>query len=80
MIGPLGRIIRVDVDVFNRQVGGPEDAGPLPLVQLDGNGKLGLGDVSVGRCLIKLRGAAAVAAHGQVAERDVDAVGIDLRA
>ena len=62
------------------QVGGPEDAGARALVELDGDGELGLADVGVGRGLVELRGAAAVAADGQVAEGDVDAVGIDLRA
>jgi len=37
----------------------------------------GWGDVGVGSRLIRSRGAASVEADGQVAELDVDAVGID---
>ena len=62
------------------QVGGPEDAGACALVELDGDRKLRLRDIGVGGGLVELRGATAIAADGQFAKADVDALGVDLRA
>ena len=60
------------------QVGGPEDATARALVQLDGDGKLGLPDIGVRRGFVELGRAATVAADLQLAELDVDAQGIYL--
>jgi hypothetical protein len=68
------------VDVFHRQVGGPEDARARALIQPNGDGELGLAQCSRAPRLVELGCAAAVAADGQIAEINVDAVGVDLRA
>jgi len=49
-------------------------------MELDGDGELGLRDVGVSGLLVELKGASTVAADGQSAEVDVDAIGVDLRA
>ena len=61
-------IVGVDVDVLVREVSGPEDARSGALVELDGDGKLGLADVGVGRGFVELSSAAAIATDGQIAE------------
>ena len=68
------------MDVLDGEVGGPEDATALALMELDVDDELGLGDVGMGADLIEFRGASAVEADGDVAEPDVDAVGVDGRA
>ena len=74
----LSRVVGVDVDVLVGQVGGPENAGAVALVEIDGDGELRLLNVGVCGVLVELRGSAAVAADGKLAEGDVDAFGIDL--
>ena len=64
----LSGVVGVDVDVLMREVGGPEDARSGALVELDGDGKLGLADVGVGRGFVELSSAAAIATDGQIAE------------
>ena len=49
-------------------------------MQLNGDGELLLGDVGVSSGLIEVRGASAIAADGEIAEPDVDALGVYLRA
>jgi len=65
------------VDVLDGQIGGPEDAIAFALVQANGDREFGLGDVVVRSGLVEAGGAASVAANGEVAEVDVDGVGID---
>ncbi len=76
----LRRVVGVDVDILDRQVGGPEEARACALMKLDRNGELALLHVSVRTGLVKLGGAPTVATDGQIAKRDVEAVRGDLRA
>src|SRR5580698_3200184 len=68
------------MDVFVGQVRGPEDALALALIEFDANGELVLLYVGVRGVFVELGGSAAVAADAQIAEPDVDALGIDLGA
>src|ERR1035438_2938158 len=76
----LRRVVRVDVDVLDGQVGGPEGTRARPLVKLDADGKFRLRDICVGRGLVENRGPAAIHTNSQVAELDVNAIGVDLGA
>ena len=76
----LGGVVGVDTDVFVGQIRGPELAGAGSLVKIDADGELGLLDVGVGRGFVEVDCATAIAADREVAEGDVDALGVDLRA
>ena len=76
----LRRVVRVDVDVGDRQIGSPENAATLTLVQLDMNIELRLRNIIVGGLLVKLQRAPTVLANGKLAKLDIDAVGINFSA
>ena len=69
----LRRIIGVDVDVLVRQVGGPEDAEPSPWCRSMGM-ENSVWAMYVRGGLVELGRASAVAADGQFAKADVDAL------
>ncbi len=68
------------MDIFGGQVGRPENASAFALVEMDGNGEFTLRNIGVGRGFVELNGAAAIAADRVFTKRDIDAIGIDLRA
>ena len=62
------------------KVGGPEDASAGPLVELNGDGELALRNIGMGGSFVEFGRSATVATDRQVAELDVEAIGIDFRA
>src|SRR5258707_15554891 len=76
----LGRVVGVDADVLVGEIGGQKLTGTFALVKVDGDGKLGLLDVTVRGVFVVFRSATAVAADRQLAEGDVDGFRVDVRA
>src|SRR6185437_12453531 len=76
----LSCVVRVDANVLVGKVGGPEGAGSVALMQINCDGKLRLLDVGMCCVFVVFLGPAAVAADGQIAERDVDGFWVDCSA
>ena len=74
----LSSVVGVDADVFMGEVGGPELAGSIALVEIDADRKLRLLDVGMRGVLVVPRGPARHYGRWQLAERYVDGLWIDL--
>src|ERR1700691_1788441 len=74
---PSCGVIRVDAHVLRGEIGGPEAALARPQTEVDMNRQFALFQVFMGGVFIKARRDAAPAADLELAERNVDARGID---
>src|SRR5205814_1675357 len=73
-------VVGVDAYVFVGEIDGPEFAIAVAEMKIDCDGELRLVQISMCGNLIKLRRASSVAANGQLAKPDVDAIGIHIGA